>query len=106
MRKAIIIVAVLCLIVSVFCACNAERGRVSSDPDGMITDPPHSSAPVTETPDDPESRHECKPQPLKRHNALSAATVRQLPSCLIFIVIPLEMRKRLRYYMLSFNVRM
>lgn len=50
MRKAIIIVAVLCLIVSVFCACNAERGRVSSDPDGMITDPPHSSAPVTETP--------------------------------------------------------
>ncbi len=63
MRKAIIIVAVLCLIVSVFCACNAERGRVSSDPDGMITDPPHSSAPVTETPTTPSPDMSASPDP-------------------------------------------
>ncbi len=63
MRKAIIIVAVLCLIVCVFCACNAERGRVSSDPDGMTTDAPHSSAPVTETPETPSPGISASPTP-------------------------------------------
>lgn len=50
MRKLILALAVLCLVACLFCACDSDRGRVSSDPDGMITDTPQGSTPVSDTP--------------------------------------------------------